>query len=99
MSKEEIEQRRSGAIYTPIALGYYPSLEAAKISIEANQSYMHEGNYYTYLSIEHRNFGLENYDFDFNPIWYKGYSTGNGWYDYEYRKCKKPACFNGIFFS
>lgn len=97
ISPKSQEKRLKSMISKPKNMGYFESLDDAKRAIAENGYHMHEGAYYTHLLIEEIPIGqIDAYDFE-PKHWYKGYSTGNGWNDYEYRKCRRPRWAKGTF--
>lgn len=81
--------------------GIFATKEAAQKYLKDFGGQMHEGGYYTYFLIEKRPFGYENISDDPDAeTWYKGKSTGKGWFAYKYYPCKKPKFYTGtVFFS
>ena len=76
--------------------GYFLTKKDAVNFIEKNGGNIHEGAYYTHFLIEKHGVGYEGYCFGDNAeTWFRGESTGDGWWDYRYVPCEKPECFCG----
>jgi hypothetical protein len=99
--KQEFKEFKNTKEYNYILMGshnkgYFLTKKDAVNFIEKNGGNLHEGAYYTHFLIEKHGVGYEGYCFGDNAeTWFRGESTGDGWWDYRYVPCEKPECFCG----